>query len=80
MPTKVVKSILILLLWVLCLGPLWIALLVAHITHPEGFWEKIVLLGGSIYLLAGFQILFLFLGVLGTIFILSIRTGDRFTF
>ncbi|MDP3947731.1 MAG: hypothetical protein Q8Q41_03520 [bacterium] len=41
-----------------CLWPFWMYLLVKSVLVPVGFWQNLVMLVGGVYLLAGFQIIF----------------------
>ena len=41
-----------------CLWPAWLYLWVKSMLVPVGFWQNLVMLVGGVYLLAGFQIIF----------------------
>jgi len=44
---------------VLAFIPFWFYLLIWHFTKPEGFWQKIVLVGAGLVVLGAIQIIFI---------------------
>ncbi len=53
------KAVISCLVFVLSLIPTWLFLLLEHFAQPNGFWQKLVLLGFGIYFLGIIQIVLL---------------------
>ncbi len=54
----------------LALTPFWLYLTAQHLLDPQGFWQRLLVVGVGVYFLGGLQIIFLILWLMFTVYIL----------
>ncbi len=57
------KIVLSLIVMAIAAIPLWFYLILQHFLQPEGFWQKLILVGAGFYFLGFLQLIFLIVGV-----------------
>lgn len=67
------KGAVLLVLWVICLIPVWIFIIVWILASPEGFWQITVIVSLGIFLGGGCQVI---LGIVGIVFTFEIIEVD----
>jgi len=68
----VVKTLIVLAMWLLVLSPTWFFLIVRYLMSPEGFWQNLVLFGVAGWFLGGIQFIFVILGLAVTCSVLDL--------
>ncbi len=71
--TFMAKGIVLSILWVICLIPVWLFILVWVLASPEGFWQVTIIVALFVFLGGGLQI---FLAIIGIWFTLEILSMD----
>lgn len=68
---NVLLGLLTAVIWGVALFPLWLFLIVKHLTDPEGFWQNFVMFSFGLWALGGLQIVLFLVGLAVTFVIFS---------